>query len=765
MKLVSKTAESNLTIVKNHATYRDFEFKELSDQAREMLLSTLTSGATCRYFEAYLFLIGKRVTEQTLVGRSMLSLASGFIGALNSEKFLDVGIYMRKKHTSTFIQALSKLNVHASSLEGLGTGREITAQEAQLAATFEAQFFSEEKIWLLGGWWAVNKNGQRFHLPLYPLYVRMGRAYTQRLYDVTVAYVRGRSVVQIFAIRALVRFIANTNEVTERHLLDRTFTAKFLRDFLIDFTQLSYKGGKGMQASTILNGWNNHFIPFVRDVLVPAGLFAAPLGGYPNPRGKDTSGVLSNVALEDGIHVKTKLLTRVPLHLSDAEAMQTLFVDIRRDFNLIRQWADSEVLRTNSYIDRRIALESQGTPRIIQPVGTNTSGHKILSSPDNPQALANAAATLKKFGFVPRGVKGQDVKLLFPSPLNETAQELGLPVTGSIVPYLAILVAEHPAITTAYLENFQLYNSIGVRIGLVKTDGGYYLVGDKQRRGPADAEQQIPLSDAALSAVNGLLRLTEPVRKYMREHGDDDWRYLILSCGKGFGKPYRIRKLAPQTCFEERLRSIAAGLHAHCDIPLPQAQALAKRFSLGRLRASAGTLVYLETQSVHKMSEALGHKYFDPDLLSRYLPPALQEFFQERWIRIFQNGILAEALKDSPYLLQSTDFETKEELTSFLSKHALKLLPSTEVTTPESPSQSEVAFGLDVGIFTVLLGIERAVSQANSPTANAVHWATLTRALVKYIESNANYRVDLKDQLAIAKRLADPAQMEEFLYA
>lgn len=779
MKLISNSAEKNLTIVQNYSTYVDFEFKGLSGKAREALLTALASGpvptylrksagAVFRYFEVYLFLTGERVTEQTLTGRSMLPLAHGFIGALHSQRFMDAVIYMRKRYTSVFAKALSTLNSNFS-FEGLGIGREISAQETELAAVFDARQFSEEQIWLLRGWWAENKNGVRMHLPLHPMYARMGRAFTQRFYDACAAHTRGRVMGQIFALRALVNFIASRVEVTEARLLDRAFTSKFWRDFLIDFTQFSYNGGEGMQPSTIVNGWNNQFMPFVRDALVPAGLFAVPLGGYPNPRGKSPSGVLSNVVLEDGIYVKTRLLTRVPLHLSDAQAVQTLFVDIRRDFDLIRRWADGEVLRTNSRIARRIVLETQGTSRIIQPVGTNTNGHKFISSEANPQALANAATTLKKLGFVPQGVKGRDVRLLFPAPLGETAQELGLPVTGSLVPYLTILVAEHPAITTSYLENLQLYNSAGVRIGLIKTDGRYYLVGDKPRRGAADAEQQIPLSDAALSAVQGMLRLTEPIRKYMREQGDDDWRYFVLSCGKGFGKPYRIRKLAPQTCFKERLRGIAAGLHDHCNIPLQQAQALAKRFSLGRLRASAGSLVYLETQSVHKMAEALGHKYYKPELLSRYLPPALQEFFQERWIRLFQNGILAEALKDSSYLLQSTDFETQGELVSFLSQHALKMLPNAEATTPQSSAQSEVAFGLDVGIFTVLLGIERAVtdavSQAKSPSANALHWAAITRALVRYVESSANCREDLQEQLAIATRSIDPSTMEAFVYA
>jgi hypothetical protein len=44
------------------------------------------------------------------------------------------------------------------------------------------------------------------------------------------------------------------------------------------------------------------------------------------------------------------------------------------------------------------------------------------------------------------------------------------------------------------------------------------------------------------------------------------------------------------------------------------------------------------------MAEALGHKYYRPELLSFYLPESILNFFQSRWIRIFQKGIICEAI-------------------------------------------------------------------------------------------------------------------------
>ncbi|WVV47951.1 hypothetical protein THH46_30435 [Pseudomonas sp. NA13] len=73
------------------------------------------------------------------------------------------------------------------------------------------------------------------------------------------------------------------------------------------------------------------------------------------------------------------------------------------------------------------------------------------------------------------------------------------------------------------------------------------------------------------------------------------------------------------------------------------------------------------------MSEALGHKSFDPSLLARYLPAPIWDFFQDRWIRIFQAGIIIEAMDGSPYKLKASGFDTLEQVEEFLLNHSIQL--------------------------------------------------------------------------------------------
>lgn len=92
--------------------------------------------------------------------------------------------------------------------------------------------------------------------------------------------------------------------------------------------------------------------------------------------------------------------------------------------------------------------------------------------------------------------------------------------------------------------------------------------------------------------------------------GDAHWRYLFLTCGRGF-KPEKMssqyaqaRKMTSNSSFFEKLRQPSDEMASE------HASKLSARFNLGSLRASKGVLVYLKTRSAKAMSEALGHEEF-----------------------------------------------------------------------------------------------------------------------------------------------------------
>ena len=205
-----------------------------------------------------------------------------------------------------------------------------------------------------------------------------------------------------------------------------------------------------------------------------------------------------------------------------------------------------------------------------------------------------------------------------------------MPTTSSLLPHCALLVAEHPIITPSFLEGFELYNVNGARTGLKKIDGKFFLVGRKNRKGPAKSQQTVALTTETAKIILQIIALTNPLRKFLKKQGDDSWRKLLLTSGVAFSYPIAINRIASCTSMASRRDGTAKCIQRFANLSPSESIDLADRFSLPTLRASAGVLVYfLETRDVKKMAEALGHTEYSRSLLSRYLPEPILAFFQE----------------------------------------------------------------------------------------------------------------------------------------
>lgn len=203
------------------------------------------------------------------------------------------------------------------------------------------------------------------------------------------------------------------------------------------------------------------------------------------------------------------------------------------------------------------------------------------------------------------------------------------------------------------------------------------------------------------------------------------------------------------------------------------------RLSVTAFRASCGVEIYLDTHSVETMAKALGHTTYSSTLLSSYLPEPILAFFQTRWIRVFQRGLICEAMKDSPYILQATRFETLDELHTFLENHAIRQIPEhlqnpdylsrrsqEEVAVEQLDEDGQVLLSVDAGILTALLSLKMAVSNAQQKSnicAKAIYWAKFTDLVVHHIEDG--YNSDLQDYLRTAQQHANAEHMEGLIYA
>lgn len=516
---------------------------------------------------------------------------------------------------------------------------------------------------------------------------------------------------------------------------------------------------------------------FVKGELIPCGLFymlpeAVPCISKTKSRGSSTH----IVETPTGIVVKSKLVTPIPLHVSDPAAIEILFHRIRREFDLLVTWARAEIKDLWFRRCRAANLAPLGTIRHFQNPGhfrrVNAESERTgwPLSRDNPDYIANLAATFEHYGFVRRG--DRQLASIVSEPVEQAAYELGLPTSRALLAHCTLLTAIHPEITPSFLENLILYDKSGRRIGVVTDDGNTFLIGAKRRKGPSEAQQIIRLNEETASVLRQMEEITARLRSCLKEHGDDNWRYLLLTSGRGFAYPRRIQKLATDTSPPQCVEWLAQRLSATTGIAAEEAQDLARRFSLPSLRSSAGVLVYLETRDAKVMARALGHTTYDFRLLQHYLPEPILEYFQSRWIRLFQTAIIVEAMKDSNYLLDASGFSSMDEIDQFLQHHALRPIPTSptkEATEPHSDAtridEGEVVFGLSTGVLTVWLSLIQAVERSKRLVSKrAEFWRELGNELIKYIESVQSDRPDLFAYLQAARNMAKPTLMEHLIH-
>ncbi|MBF4436980.1 hypothetical protein ERJ77_21315, partial [Vibrio anguillarum] len=119
--------------------------------------------------------------------------------------------------------------------------------------------------------------------------------------------------------------------------------------------------------------------------------------------------------------------------------------------------------------------------------------------------------------------------------------------------------------------------------------------------------------------------------------------------------------------------------------------------SLRSIRRHRGLQIYLETRSMDAVAEALGHKKKDTKLLTSYLPKPLMDFFNDRWVRQFQNAILLEAMKDSVHCLDAVNMSA-EDIEEFLNNHGISNIPEhfdhgfNQQTDTDNETSEPIAF-------------------------------------------------------------------------
>lgn len=625
--------------------------------------------------------------------------------------------------------------------------------------SFALRQLVDDRVRFWRGWSVTDAAGHVGHLRFWRFHLRYGESRTNELYAaIREAALLQRGAVALPTVSAFADWMAAYPIDIDYH--DPLQVGRALSEFFHHYIHGRHESGS--RLATLVNQWRTFVLSMQQHLLGHA--WARPLPAMPMPRRTQALAETLNLRVTANGTVRQSLVTPIPLQVTDAEAKELLFRDIEREVDVVLAWARVEVEQARLRLERRLRLAPTGIVTRHLALGEWNGQRNRLSAACSDR-LAHAAATFEAVGF--NHLKRRKTALLYPSPIEEITWELGIPTPGLLLAHGAVLVAKHPAITSSFLASLELYDRDGQQIGLQETDSGWYLIGIKRRRGPRLAQQQVLLDKESLDVVRDVIALTQPLRAWLRAKGDDRWRRLFLVTS---GLGYAPRDWAPVKDRHSEQRWMASRLSHTLALSPGEASDLAARFSLKRLRSSAAVLVYLRTGSVQRMAEALGHAQCGPRLLDHYLPKPLQEFFTERWLRIFQTQILVEALKDSPHILEAASFESMSELDEFLENHALRAIPShledpdgigAEVTGDLTP---RIVVCVELGILTMLLSLEGAVRRARRPPCGrAIRWARVAERLVPYLEAQTE-RPEFRAIVAEAKQYANPNRVENLIY-
>ncbi|HBO0123673.1 TPA: hypothetical protein L4A27_001082 [Pseudomonas aeruginosa] len=726
-----------------------------------------TSGSLLMIFEAYCHLAGHKISFLSLSSMSFVEIARGFLGALADESLVGVGPSARSIYAKGFPRLLQKMRNEIPLLPSLTVEQELP-QNNQYIWEKEKKSICPDAVRYWSGWPVQGRKGKISYLPINLIWNSHGKEFAEKIYKLYSQNAEKQLAPAHADFNLLLIFLSQNASDWPAQTFEHPIMIKefFLKNMFFVFIKALHDGTNLLTKTRSYS----KLIHTIETAFIEPGAWARPFSGkLPCPVSKSPPGTHTNIKkTQDGTLVKEKLITAVPLHMTDSEAIEILFKKIKQDNQLVVKWAKKKLRTIRKNQLKRECLAATGTPY---------NERKPFRIGVNEVCEADICKDFKELGI--SHIRDNVVRIKGEPLVNAVLDLLAIPNVEHFLAFQVLLVAKHPCLTEGFFTHFELYDKRGNLSGFLKTDTGYKLTGYKDRKGGALSEQVISLTPRQAVWVRQIISLTEPLREELRKAGNDSWRYLFLHCSKSISTPKRPE---PMKLNSKTIKYKKHLIREFCEASGESEKGMAEfitRLSVTAFRASCGVEVYLDTHSVEAMAKALGHTTYSSALLSSYLPEPILAFFQTRWIRIFQRGLICEAMKDSPYLLEATQFKTMDELHTFLENHAIREIPE-HLKSPDSlknssqqglatekfGDDSQVLISVNRGMLTTLISLKMAVSNAEEKSnicAKAVYWSKFTDLVVRHIEEE--YNSDLQDYLKFARLHANAAHMEGLIYA
>lgn len=755
-----------MTIIKSSEYLTNYPLQALDDALASQMLRTSTDvdevkGVALRLFDCHCHCLDESLELHRLETAKIQWLLKSFLGSLSTGGLVSFDEQYVRRLSRAAIGMVGGLK---PLLPGFVPITWASKAFGQFHGAWEAskRQLNPETVSFWGGWMIKAQNGKPVYLCLAGMYKSHGPAFTKAFHEAMRRDVLKRRKAQSNMINRLANFIAgNAHRFPKEVFQDPDLMEEFAEAYFWEYQSSEYERNEDPRLNA--RTWRTMRLIIVRALLKPA-VWKADEEAFVIPAGQSTPGSDRNIKKnKHGIEIKDKLLTEIPLYVTDIEAIDLLYGEVRRDLHTVEKYALSQALQIRKAQRRRIREAPLGS--ILEVKDRKSRAYNDF----NKTGLRNIYHTFEAEGMSTT----VEARIRYGERLPELALLLGMPTTYSLFPFQCLLTMYHPEITAAFLENLAIWDG-NKRVSFIKTNKGYELTGYKDRRESKHSEQKILLLPKAAALVRMVEQITKPLRQYLKKQNDPNWQKLFLTSGSSFNYPIPASTNILSCNRIESSKSVRemmlSQLAPHSDKQGDELVDFLKKLCLSRVRAQAAVADYIKNHSLPRLAKKLGHANYNKDLLDSYLPAAIYDFFATRYVRIFQKGIICEAMEGSRHFLRATKLESFEKLHEFLSRYALKEIPENlrSMTDNKIPDGEIVEVGVSVSAasMTALLSVREAVRRSKTPDrirGLAKYWAAVCDKIESFILNGHNKK--LHKYLATAQENHNSSLYEGMIYA
>lgn len=753
----SKATLPTLTIIKSKAYLPHYALQAIDDALASRMLLVPTNvedvkGNALQLFGCHCHCLGEYLSLDSLGAGRLQDLLKSFLGSLHSGDLSFHKLLAKRRRGRALVEMVAGLKEELPGLRPMTWSPDLLPKYEW--AWLENHWrVDPEAVEFWGGWGVKSKKGKTIYLKLVELYNTHGPEFTKAFHEAVRRDSVKRCKVESKVLNHLANFISrNVHLYPPEAFQSQKLMEEFFEAYFWNYQAEEWERNQNEQLN--LKTWRN-FRLLVARTFISTAVWNCKEDSIVQPSGRSTPGADLNIIInKHGIQVKDKLLTEVPLHVTDIGAIDLLYGDIKADLATVKKWALSQILKLRRA--QRASVRNANAELAL----TGADRRRLNLDISTPTGKQNALNTFASEGMLPV----EDMRYLYGENLPELAELLGMPTSFALTPFQIILSVYHSEITTTFVEDLELWKG-ETRVSFIKTNTGYELIGYKDRRGSKNSEQKIILCPRAAAVVRMVEEITQPLRKYLKERRDINYQRLFLNSGVSFThpKPHRDQVTSNRVDANASIRNmLIEQVSPHTKKTGEDLIDFIKKMNHSRIRAQAAVCDYIQHHNRARLAQKLGHAFLSKDLLDSYLPTAIYDFFATRYVRIFQKGIICEAMKDSKYLFRAAKFSCLEDLHNFLIRYTLKEIPenlnSTGDNKLEKGAISEVGISVSTGSLTALLSLREAVKHSTTPKkvrGLARYWASVCDAVERYIVNSSDSL--LLEHLAKARASLTPS--------